>query len=492
MRKFLFWSIWSFVLLSSMYSCRDENFFEGTEALIRLSEDTIRFDTVFTTVGTTTKLFKIYNEEDASILIPEIKLVNSSGFFRLNVDGIAANSRKDVEIPAKDSIYVFVEATIDPNLPLNVSPYIIEDKVEIIFESKVTPVYLEAWGQDANYVPDKFGSSKLSFLSCDFGEAVWNDPKPYVIYGSLFIDSCTLVLPPGTRVYVHGGIAINEFGIYNDGLLYFLPNGKMVSEGTADQPVTILTDRLEEEYIEDGNQWSGIIFSTGSTGNRLTHTKIRNSIVGARVDSLASASFYNCEFGFTSGTGLIGRHANIYAENCLMHNNLISGIQLVLGGDYEFNHCTVYNESNQDEALLMTNFQCLDQLCIDPPLVNDLNAVFRNCLFVGNDSDEIALGQIGLEGFEARFDYDFLNCFVQVDELLDEDNHPNFFDNCENCVNNPLRDSMFMNEFEFDFRLDTMSVAIDAGFNLPFVQTDKDGLPRDDEKSDVGCYEFQK
>ena len=478
------------ILLGLLFnSCRDEPVFTGDNAMISISTDTITFDTVFTEVGTTTKFFKIYNEEEQTISVDEIKLVDQTGHFRINVDGIPGNEARDVQIGAKDSIYVFVEATVDPDQPLDISPYFIEDLVDIKVDGSLTQVKLIAWGQNANYIPgvDSRSPSGIALLSCDFGELTWDDPKPYVIYGSLFIDECTLILPPGCRIYVHGGVAINDFGVYTSGLIYFLENGILRSEGTAEQPVTILSDRLEENYLDVSGQWFGIILD-GSEGNRLEHTTIRHSLTGVKVDSSASASFYACEFGHTGASGIIGRHANVYAENCLMHNNGGAAVGIEFGGNYEFNNCTMVNYDNQDEALQMANFECLNQGCSEFQQF-PLKATFRNCLILGNDTDEIAFADADPDD-PSQFEYRMENCFVQVDEFLDEDNYPDFFNNCTDCLNNPPKDTLFINMDEYNFRLDTMSVPINAGRNLPFVVGDLDGNPRDDGSYDVGCYEF--
>ena len=173
-----------------------------------------------------------------------------------------------------------------------------------------------------------------------------------------------------------------------------------------------------------------------------------------------------------------------------MHNNGLSGIQIALGGNYEFNHCTIANYNNQDEAISMSNFQCLQTPCQGVAWVNPLKATFRNCLILGNDEDEIVLADWTDED-DTDFEYKFDHCFVQVDELLDEERWPNFFNNCENCLNNPPKDTMFINMDEYDFHLDTFASPIDYGKNLSFIEFDKDGLARDDGAYDLGCYEFQ-
>ncbi len=488
--KLISW-IFALVLMGLLFnSCRDEPIFTGDNAMISISTDTITFDTVFTQRGTTTKFFKIYNDEEQAIMVDEINLVDRTGHFRINVDGTPGSTAENVRIGARDSLYVFVEATVDPNQTLEISPYFLEDMIDITVDGAVTRVKLIAWGQDANYVPgiESRSPSGIAVLSCDFGEVVWDDPKPYVIYGSLFIDECTLVLPPGTEIYVHGGVAINDFGVYTSGLIYFLENGIIRSEGTEEEPVTILSDRLEEDFQDVPGQWFGVVLD-GSRGNLMEHTTIRHSLTGVRVDSNSTASFIACEFGHTGASGIIARHADIYMENCLMHNNGGAAIAAEFGGNYELNNCTMVNYNNQDEALQLANFECLNMGC---SLINQfpMNAILRNCLILGNEPDEIAFADAAPED-PSQFTYRMENCFVQVDELLEPERFPDFFNNCTDCLNNPAKDTLFINMDEYDFRLDTMSLPINAGRNLPFVTSDFDGNLRSDGAYDVGCFEFQ-
>lgn len=480
------------ILLIGINACHTDTIAEGPDIPLEFSVDTLRFDTVFTQAGSATRFFKIYNPLDEAVIVDEIALTQpASSFFRLNVDGIADNVVNDVRIEAQDSIYVFAEVTIDPDNPLSISPFIIEEFVNIKANESDYQVLLEAWGQNANYIPNRESAGRVSYLSCDFGQWVWDDPRPYVIYGVLVVDSCQWVLPPGTEVYVHGGIAINELGIFNDGLIAVLGDATMLAQGTIEEPILFKTDRLENEFDEIQGQWSGILLSQNSKGNILSHCRIENSIVGLSVDSAASVRIESSVFAFTGGSGLSASNASIYAENSLFYQNGGSGISLNFGGDYSFNYCTVANYDNQDAALQANNIKCLTSDC-SQVLVNDLRSSFNNCIFTGNDRDEISFLDISEGSDPTLFKYDFSNCIVKVDELLDAGSFPNFFDNCENCINTMNGDTLFMNLSEFDLRLDTMSIAIDKAKPLPFIDVDILGFPRESNMPDIGCYEFQK
>ncbi|MBC7885217.1 MAG: right-handed parallel beta-helix repeat-containing protein [Saprospiraceae bacterium] len=476
-----------FLLTLCILSCRRDDYYEGNDVQITFSEDTLRFDTVFTTLGSATRYIKVYNPKDQPILV-DIELKNqSNSFFRINADGIKGPTIRSLEINSRDSIYIFVEVTIDPDKPLSVSPFIIEDQILVSVNGNSSITYLEAWGQNANYIPSSNGKGGGALLSCSFGSRIWDDPKPYVIYGILYIDSCQLILPPGTKIYVHGGVVRNENSIYNDGLLVFYKNGRLISQGTIENPVIIQGDRLEEEYKDIKSQWVGILFWHECKKNVLRNTIIKNSIIGIRADSLAEVSMYGCQIFNTGGPAVIGRHGKIYAENCLFYDNSTYGLQLTYGGDYEFNYCTVANYEGQDESVILTDFYCEDILCSTGVKLNKLNAMFSNCIFSGSAQDEIGLSQASED--DNNFIYHFSHCAVRVDELLDPENTPDFFDHCDNCINLKSNDRLFLNQNENDYRLDTMSVALNKGKSLPLITTDILGKIRK-SVPDIGCFEF--
>ncbi|MDV7394966.1 hypothetical protein RZS08_26510, partial [Arthrospira platensis SPKY1] len=109
-----------------LLGCRHERMFR-TDGDVRLafSTDTLRFDTVFTELGSSTRILKVYNTYGQFLRISSISFATGeSTRFRMNVDGLPGEFFEDVEIAPNDSIYVFVEVTIDPDQPLSVSPFV--------------------------------------------------------------------------------------------------------------------------------------------------------------------------------------------------------------------------------------------------------------------------------------------------------------------------------------------------------------------------------
>lgn len=487
--KYLFWVLILTTLFIANSGCFKEDIYTGNDIELRFSTDTLTFDTVFASVGSATKIFKIYNDKDQTISINSIKIENNkNNQFRLNIDGISSNSANDVEIGPNDSIYIFAEVKVNPDAPLSVSPFVIEDHLVFNTNGNEQKILLEAWGQNANYVTGK-GKGKQFLTTCDMGEMVWNDPKPYVIYGTLHIDSCTLKLPAGTRVYIHGGIAKTpDDNFYYDGNLYFHKNARLITEGTAEEPVIIQTDRLEEKYQDINALWYGIIFRAESTGSKLVHTTIQNATIGLYLDSLASVSLVSTKIFHIGAVGIYSNHATLYAENCLIAD--IGGYNVVAdyGGNITMNNCTVYN-NNKDDALVLKNYKCLDADCTEIDIY-PLNANFTNCMFYGTNQDELLLSNGNIDDPNI-FNYEFDNCLVSIQDLLKNNQYPDFFDHTVNSINGAGNENLFLDEQEYDYRPDTMSIVIDKGKYLSDITKDLDDLPRD-SNPDIGCYEFQK
>ncbi len=490
MKRILFFTL--IVVSYFLVSCdRDEDFLLDSSAELSFSVDTIRFDTVFTELGSATRILKVYNTNKQPVNINKIALERgSASSFRINIDGLPTNEATNVEIAGNDSLYIFAEVTVDPDNPLSVSPYVIEERIVIELNGVERAVRLEAWGQNANYIPDQFSSGGGAFITCDMGEVSFDDPKPYVIYGALFVDSCTLNIPAGTEIYVHGGIVRNGIlgEIYNDGYIIALPNGRLAIEGTAEEPVVIQGDRLEDSFQEIAGQWGGIWLTRTSRGHKIEHTIIKNARFGMIVDSSATLIIENSQIINAISSGIIGFHSRIKAENCLFAGNGGNAAQLVYGGSYDFSYCTLASYGVDNSALFMSNVRCTDelQLCATR-LGNDMNAQFKNSIIFGSRSDEIELQDFD----DAAFNYSFENCIVRVDDLVDEDDTPDFFDNCIPCLPSQGESNivLFTDPSENDYTLDSLSIA--DGFAEPIfnLRTDILGVQRDANTPDAGCFE---
>ena len=137
MKQSIFYLL-TFCFLLFWSSCRNDFDFTASEGALRFSKDTVYLDTVFTNIGSSTYTLKVYNTSDDNILIPKIKLQNGpNSNYRLNVDGmtgdipLSGNEFTDVELLAKDSMYVFIETTIDiEDLVNNETQFLYTDAIE--------------------------------------------------------------------------------------------------------------------------------------------------------------------------------------------------------------------------------------------------------------------------------------------------------------------------------------------------------------------------
>ena len=474
--------------------CQKERFTTNAADKLEFSTDTLRFDTTFTELGSATRILKLYNRHNKSIRISKIYLEKGDqSRFHLNIDGLPGNNHENIEIAPNDSLYVFAEVTINPDAPPSASPFVLDENLLFETNGNLQTVVLEAWGQNAVYLPSRFGAGGVAGYGCSGGEWVWDDPRPYVIYGILVIDSCIVRIPAGTRVYVHGGLAKQQVDStvvrYNDGFLAFQGAGRLIVEGTLDKPVIFEGDRLEQEFDEEPGQWTGIWLQSGTTGNRVEHCIVRNSIIGIRVDSAADLTLRNSQIYNTTNSGLIGIHANITAENCLFHSNKGYSIQLEYGGDYTFTYCTAASFGVDGEALRLGNALCLDEFC-DTYAGFPLKARFQNCIFTGGRTDQITL--FDRTKVAGEFDYQFKNCLVRVKDLLKDNAYPDFFAHCDPCLNVQAQDTIFLNVEEDRYRLDTLhSKANRYAGPVPGIDNDLDGKMRDAVMPDAGCYEIE-
>lgn len=474
-----------------MSACRKDNFLTDPTAMLEFSTDTLRFDTVFTTKGSATRILKVYNRHSQPVMISSIRLLQgNNATFRLNVDGIAGNDQSDIQIAADDSLYIFAEVTIDPDQPLSVSPYVIENQIVFILNGNEQKVLVQAWGQNANYIPNSNAQGQQSLLSCNLNQVIWDDPRPYVIYGVVFIDSCTLVIPAGTKLYFHGGIARPDPEvIYNDGILFTLPAGKIRMEGTIESPVLIQGDRLEPEFKDVPGQWSGIRLGKDSKGPHVfNNVIIRNPIVGIYADSASHMILDRVQVYNSSSAGIAGVRARIDATNCLFANCFGGGAALVYGGNYNFTYCTFANIGIVKEGISAQNF-----ICYDPPVcsVGDIFPItlnVTNSIFQGAGRDVVSMADARPEQSDF-FRYQFSHTLVRVEELLKNPRFADFNERCINCIPVSRTDTLFLNASMKDYSLDTMSLARGKAMFLNNILTDIKGNSRK-PVPDAGCYEF--
>jgi len=102
-KKILFPCLGALLLAFSLTQCRRESFLEDTSARLEFSQDTIFFDTVFSTIGSVTQYLRVRNNYDKTIRIDEIALEGGTATqYRINIDGLDGPVQRDIEILPND------------------------------------------------------------------------------------------------------------------------------------------------------------------------------------------------------------------------------------------------------------------------------------------------------------------------------------------------------------------------------------------------------
>lgn len=119
-------------LLLLLHSCRKDSFITSPEARIGLSIDTLKFDTVFVSAGSTFRTLIIKNENDQQLRLSSLKLMGgNASVFKMNVDGTPGHQFSNLDIAANDSLFVFIQVNVNPNAA-NL-PFVIRDSIQIEF-----------------------------------------------------------------------------------------------------------------------------------------------------------------------------------------------------------------------------------------------------------------------------------------------------------------------------------------------------------------------
>ena len=457
------------ILLSALsiifISCNDETIISDPGVKLSFSTDTLMFDTVFTEIGSTTKRFTVHNTANGPISIERIYLAGGqSSQFRLNIDGIKENSVTNLEIKSNDSLFIFVEVTVDP-VNSN-SPMVVQDSIVFITNGNYQDVDLVAFGQNYHLFNKQIINTQT-----------WINDKPYLIYNYVAVDSAqTLYIEQGCQIHFH----------YNSAL-YVL--GSLNVSGSVENPVVFQGDRLEELYKDVPGQWGYIHLLPGSSNNEIDHAIIKNSIIGLQVDTFLNDSptlkISNTKIENINAVGIFAQGARIQADNCVISNCGQYALALTIGGDYQFYHCTIGNywaySNRVTPSLLLNNwYEDINGNIQIRPIDK---AFFGNCIIYGGSKSEIGLDEYLYS--PNLINYTFENCILKVDPEMEMPSQRYI-----GCLINT--NPSFMSTFENILELDTLSAAKDAGnpATALYYPFDINGNSRiSDQGPDIGAYE---
>jgi hypothetical protein len=467
-----------FVLFAT--SCNKDDSYIETAVDLRFSTDTILFDTVFTTIGSSTQQLIVTNPEDDNLRISRIRLAGGAASnFRINVDGQSGTDFRDVEIAPRDSIYIFVEVTVDPNNSNN--PMIVTDSIVFETNGNLQDVDLIAYGRDAYFiVADKsIGNLHYKIVAREGKDTTWTKDKPIVIYGYAVVDSTAwLKIEAGTEIYFH-----------NNSGLWIYKGGRLTVNGTLNEPVIFQGDRPEEYYEDLPGQWDRIWINESDVQSSINYAIIRNGFIGLQTEILQDVMAVNkLELKNTiienmSGAGILSRYYSIDAENVVITNCQQYCAALTMGGSYEFRHSTFGNywsySTRKTPSLYFNNFyQDPNTLKIYP--FDLVQANFRNCIIYGNLDEEV-IPDNSSQGGQFKFMFDHV--LLKTQQNTSDPNH------WSAVTKN--QDPLFEDTDKNDLHLKSTSAAADKGkANVP-PPLDLDGNQRNTNSPDLGAYEIQ-
>lgn len=460
----------------------DEDFSSSRADLLTFSTDTVRLDTTFSNVPTPTRTMWVYNRSGKGIRCSNIRLEggNQEGF-RVNVDGTflgqaAGFQTNDVEIRKGDSIRVFVELT--SALQEKNEPQLVEDDLVFTLESGVRQkINLRAFSWDAemhNGLEVKKGEETVLGEPDESGYQ-----KPIVIYGGIKVDSLgTLTIREGATLYFHENAGIDVYG-------------KLKSAGTAEKPVMMRGDRIDRmfdylPYDRTPGQWQGIRLREASADNELKYTDLHSAYHGIVVDScdlatqkllVENSTIHNCQ-----GYGLAISYAKVQVYNTQISNTL-NHCLYVEGGHVDVNNSTIAQfypfDGNRRSAI---GFKApIDTLDV------------RNSLVTGYGNDEVLWTPVEEEPLKFSFDH----CVLRTEKMMTEDSlrftHVVYEDVKDTTMYGEKHFSVFDTEnLIYDFHLSAKSAAIGAADPKTALPYDRNGLKREEDKADAGCFLYRE
>lgn len=495
-------------IVALLTSCRKDFDTVPSKGGLQFSAQTVYLDTVFSNIGSSTYMLKVYNRSDDDISIPAIRLEKGDDSkYRIMVDGMTGNEGKgkffpNVEILAKDSLFIFVETTID--VADTESDFTYNDRILFDSGANEQAVNLVTLVKDVTLIiPDRQMPGSIKEKISINGEQTdivghtltddqlnWNNTKPYLVYGYAHVPpGKTLTIGAGTKVHFHDGAGL----IVDVGAHIVIEGAPSIYdvEGNllTDNEVTFEGDRLEPRFSETPGQWEQLLILSNS-GNSINHFTLKNSILGIRVpgatDYHPQLTITNSQIYNSAYTGIWGINANITAENLVINfagKTCFAGLE---GGTYTMTHCTFNNDwqSTDQYAVLLDNYRVENNVRFN----ETLTPVFRNCIIYGSNRVELLLDLNEGTTFDPN---SFQNCLIKFNDdgtLLADDPQYGFIRNPING-NKKNEDPKFANRYRNWLIIPLDSPAAGAGSDLFQTNPNNDilGNPRGGVHS-MGAY----
>jgi len=462
--KIVIFILLAVILVASMPSCKKDSFIMSKSATIGISTDTLFFDTVFTSTGSITGYFKIFNNNNQKLLLSNVKLMGgNASFFKLNLDGTPGTAFSNIEIAANDSLYGFVTVSINPNDSLK--PLIERDSIQISYNGNVFYMQLAAYGQNAFYLKN----TKIT------KDTTWTNKLPIVILGGVTVNSgAKLTIQKGTKIYVNANAPI-------------IVNGTLQALGdTTNGRISFYSDRLDVPYKSYPGAWPGIYFNDSSINNIMEYCNINNGYEGVSVISPSSngkpkLTLNQCILNNIYDVAIGGNNTSIAVTNCLV-SNCGNNVSLTGGGTYTFDQCTIVSYDNMYISHKNGVFSASNTDSYG--ISNPLNCTVNNSILYGYSGlvdNEVVLSK----STSATFNVSFNNVYYKVKKAI---NPPATVNNFCRSTFEPAFDSVNNGTNYYDFKLSATSPCLKVGAPTS-VLIDMEGHSRPSDKPDLGCYQ---
>lgn len=465
------------ILMSAIFvACNEDAGFSSSPSLrLEFSSDTISFDTLFTDRVSPSAMFVVRNRNKNALRINDVRLASggTSGFSVL-VDGQYGSVMRDLEIRAKDSLFVVASVKLDKN-GLD-TPHLVKDSLLFTLESGVVQqVMLVAHGRDVVFM---YGDSIMSDTTITAGH--------YVVYDSLFVaENAVLNIEKGATFYFHDNA-------------YLKVKGTLNAKGDYAAPIVFRNDRTDNlfdylPYDRVPGKWGGVLIDSASNNNVIEHCDIHGAQFGVRVErgdtTVQRLSILSSRLQNFTGHALELHAAHVNVANSLIANAEGNCVKIV-GGNVGFTHCTIANFyvwKQRDVALSLHNN-------LEGEPVPLYGASFRNCIITGSKEDEI-MGFLTVYGDTVpnAINYSFENSLINTVDTQDS-----CFVNVvyDNSLEPPFAKEHFVkidNEvFDYDFHLTEGAAArgIASDSYLDVLPYDADGVVREAGNVSAGCFQY--
>jgi len=434
-----------------MISCRPINSLDPP--FLRCSLDTLAFDTIWANQKSITKILKVFNTGQTNARLEAKLLDNLDSCFSVNVNGSLLKDTRILSVDPNDSVYIFIEVRQKPSL----AGKRIQSRLSLSYDRRITNIPIIVNVQDY---------SLLSGI-CD-NDISLNDQKPYLVKDSFIVNS-------QAKMQVNSNVKI----FFNKDA-YIKVKGQITVNGQLNKSVVLQGSRLDQDYNDVAGQWNGLIIERSQGENLFDYCEIKNSVYGLVVTGSTDVILRNTTIQHNSYSNILVSNANLDLYNCVLGD--CGSFSLASSGNCKL-HVLGSTFANYWSAFSGHGIRNTPSISIQSSASSSF--YMGNTIVYGNRSE----GEFQIDRIEIG-DNRIDNSLLKIDDST------KVFSKTAHCLFNPKFKFKKPYEPNYNYSLDTLSVAKDAGnikilsIYTPYLDTDILGLSRLlDKAPDIGAFE---